>query len=505
MLCLGALGTLSMPPWTLWPLLWIIFPGLLLVLETAKSWRHLFALGWAFGFGYFATGFGWMTNAFFVDRETFAALAVPAVGGLAAGFGVYIGVCATVMRVMPVLSEDAGAHMRTKRTTCFVVLFACTWTVIEWWRGWFLTGLPWNLTGTTWIDVAAIAQAASVVGVYGLTFVTVLAAGSGLLLFRGLNRRVTALTMLGCHLPLIAFGLWGQYRVATAEDRAVPGVMLRLVQPNIPQIDKWRPALREQHLLDQVSMSTQNAAAVTHVLWAETAAPFALNRAPQALSAAALAAPEGGYLLAGAPRIEGTGASREAYNSLYAVSQQGEIDAVYDKAHLVPFGEYMPLRDLIPIENLAGGSGWNAGPGVMTLDLPGLPAFSPLICYEIIFPGSVAPSESRPAWLFNLTNDAWFGMSSGPHQHFAAARLRAIEEGLPVVRVANTGISAVIDPYGRPLSRIALGQRGVIDSRLPEALPPTVFVLAGHGPILGFAFVLAGLCVGLSRKTLDKI
>lgn len=500
---LGAAGTLAMPPWTIWPVLWVVLPGFLLLLETALTKRMAFFLGWAFGFGYFSTGFAWIGNAFFVDRETFAVLAVPAIGGLAVGFGLYIGVVALALRAIPPLTSDALPRACLVHQTCRIVLLATVWSGVEWWRGWFLTGLPWNPIGSTWVAVLPIMQSASVVGVYGLSLITVLAAGSVLLLRHRSEQRIAILSVMACHLPLVIFGTWGAVRIITEVNGDVPGILLRLVQPNIPQVDKWRPALRQRHLNDQVAMSIENASAVTHVLWSETAAPFPLNRAQQALTRVAAAVPENGFLLTGAPRIEGAGEDRRAFNSLFVITPQATIAAVYDKTHLVPFGEYMPLQDLLPVTQLTGGSGFTPGPSPLTIALPGLPAFSPLICYEVIFPGAVTPVNSRPEWLFNLTNDAWFGLSSGPYQHLAAAQLRAVEEGLPVVRVANTGISAVIDGYGQITARLGLGRKGFVDSPLPLALPAPLFSRIGNMIFFIVAATMTGTALVMGRKTLD--
>ena len=499
---LGAAGTLAMPPWGYWPVLWIIVPGFVALLETADTKRASFLLGWAFGFGFFATGFAWIGNAFYVDPAAFAALAEPAIGGLAAGFGLYLGFLALTLRAIPPLTSGALPRAYMINALCRVVFFAAAWTGVEWWRGWFLTGLPWNPIGSVWVEVLPVMQGASVIGVFGLSLITVLATASAILLLQHKDRRMALLCVIVCHLPLAAMGGWGALRMSAAADAFVPGIMLRLVQPNIAQADKWRPALRGQHLANQVAMSTENAGAVTHVLWAETAAPFPLNRAPKAVAQAAAAVPENGFLLTGAPRIEGNGESRRAYNSLFAITPQGTIAATYDKTHLVPFGEYMPLQEVLPLSQLTGGSGFTAGPGPVIMSLPGLPDFSPLICYEVIFPGAVTASGSRPQWLFNLTNDAWFGLSSGPYQHLAAAQMRAAEEGLPVVRVANTGISAVIDGYGQIVAGIDLGVSGSVDSGLPQALPPTLYVKFGNKLVLVIAGIFAGGALVIGRKTM---
>jgi apolipoprotein N-acyltransferase len=496
---LGALATLAMPPWSAIAALWIALPGLLILLKTAKSWRSAIGLGWLFGIGYFGTGYAWIANAFFVDGDTFGALAVPAVGGLAAGFALYIGICGLL--VWWVRPRDGAAT--ALHQSLHVVCFAGAWVLVEWWRGWFLTGLPWNPIGSVWTAALPVMQGASVFGVYGLSFATILAAASLAVGISAVPSRTILIITTALHVPLGSLATWGTAVLTSPSPAPVAGMMLRLVQPNIAQSDKWLPEQRAQHVYDQVAMSTANADGVTHVLWAETAIPYTLNTADDARAVVARASPPGGLLLSGAPRLERTESGRKIFNSLFAITPDGAIAATYDKAHLVPFGEYTPLREVIPIPQLTGGTGFSAGPGPMTLDLDGLPPVSPLVCYEVIFPGNVTADDARPAWLFNLTNDAWFGDSSGPYQHLAAAQLRAVEEGLPVIRVANTGISAVIDSRGRILAFLPLGTEGVIDHPLPGALPRTIFAGYGHLPVLTISVM--GLAAGyLTRRTLSK-
>ena len=228
------------------------------------------------------------------------------------------------------------------------------------------------------------------------------------------------------------------------------------------------------------------------MVWPETASPFLLAQDPDAQRFIADALPPGAVLLAGTIRGEWgeDRVLRRVFNSLVALDSDGSVAALFDKFHLVPFGEYMPLSGLIPIRMVVGGMDFSAGPGPETVAVPGLPPFGALICYEVIFPGAVAASP-RPAWLLNITNDAWFGVSSGPWQHLAAARLRAVEEGLPLVRAAQTGISAVFDAHGRRLAHLPLGTGGALETDLPRALPPTFFARFG----LLVPAASAGLCL----------
>jgi apolipoprotein N-acyltransferase len=300
-------------------------------------------------------------------------------------------------------------------------------------------------------------------------------------------------------LPLLVWG-GGALRLATVPalgDETVDGVMLRLVQPNIDQASKWLPELRRGHIENQMRLSsgpgTEPASRpVSHVIWAETAVPFLLANEPELRSQLAGIVPRNGLLIAGAPRMGDSGAPLRMWNSLHGLDETGAVVGTYDKHHLVPFGEYTPLRSVLGWLGLGkltiGGQGFSTGPGLVTLTLPGLPPFSPLICYEVIFPGRVVANNPRPQWLLNITNDAWFGVSSGPYQHFASARIRAVEEGLPMVRVANSGISAVVDPYGRLLGRLRLNQAGVLDSPLPKPAR-SVTLYAEYGDILGLFLI----------------
>jgi apolipoprotein N-acyltransferase len=323
-------------------------------------------------------------------------------------------------------------------------------------------------------------QLAALTGVFGLSLLAVVVAAMPAVLAepatgepQGRRRWMPVLVSAGV-LALVWAG--GEWRLAGAGNETVPGVRLRLVQPNIPQNQKWKQELRRGHVLKQLELSNRPAPSglsPTHVIWAETAVPFVVSGPgtdPSPLTQAiGRAAPPGGFVIVGAPRSAGAGtASKKLFNSLLAIDSDGRIKDAYDKHHLVPFGEYVPLRSVLPVEKLtAGRQDFSPGPGVRTIDLDGLPAFSPLICYEVIFSGRVIKKNNRPRWLLNLTNDAWFGFSSGPYQHFAAARLRAVEEGLPLVRVANTGISGIVDSHGRIVRQLGLGQEGIIDGPLP--------------------------------------
>jgi apolipoprotein N-acyltransferase len=298
-----------------------------------------------------------------------------------------------------------------------------------------------------------------------------------------------------------AMGVAGHVRLNQASDATVPGVRLRIVQGNISQHEKRSTDMRLANFIKYLRLSATYAQApVTHVIWPETAVPFALEQSPDFLRAIAEVTPAGGLTLTGALRwSERPGTKPEVFNSLAVIDDAGSVVATYDKFHLVPFGEYMPLRDVLPLEPVAAGAlDFSAGPGPRTLRLPGLPAVSPLICYEAIFPAAVTERNDRPEWLLNVTNDGWYGKTAGPHQHLAISRVRAVEEGLPLVRAANTGISAIVDSYGRLVAYLGLGEEGVLDGSLPSPIKPTPY--ARFGDLFFLCLLASGLLTVFSSR-----
>ncbi len=448
-----------------------------------------FALGWWFGLGFFVAGLYWITFSFLVQAATFAWMIPFAIFGLSAYLALYTGLTAWAAFVL----APAGVAR--------VLVLAVAWVGFEAVRGWALTGFPWNLIGTVWTVSDSMLQMASVTGVLGLSLITILASASPALL-PGRGKPI----LWASGLPWIVLALvWagGAWRLSDAGHETVDGVSLRLVQPNIAQRDKWNPQLRGRHVNTLLDLSLRPAAdggRPTHVIWPETATPFFLASIPEAIRVVAGAAPKGGALLTGAPRQKLENGRRQIWNSFHVVSPDAQIKATYDKYHLVPFGEYVPFRQYLNISSLTGGrTDFTPGPGPRAVEVPGAPPVVPLICYEAIFPGKVTPDQSegpRPGWLLNLTNDAWFGVSSGPYQHFAATRLRAVEEGLPLVRVANTGISGVVDAYGRVVVRAGLETKEALNSVLPAAIDRAT-IFARHGAL--WLWVVSLMLFGISR------
>jgi apolipoprotein N-acyltransferase len=492
----GVLAAGAMPPVFAVPLLWIAFPVLLWLTDGARNRRGAFLAGWYFGIGYFAAGLYWICYALLVDPERYGWLVPFAIVGLGVGLGLFTGVATLIM------------HLSRTRGVGRVLMLAAAWTVLEWVRGWVLTGFPWNPIGNAWAFDAGPLQLAAVTGVFGLTLMTVAAAAMPAAL-----RARPALIALA--VPLLAC-LGGQIRLTVEGPAPETAVRLLVVQPNIAQTAKWDERLIGQHIATLMSLSlappppapgededrdddTPRPAATprrtTHVIWPESAVPVPLAANEPLRRALAQAVPPGGALITGVPRIEGRYPDIKVWNSLAVLDERGAIAATYDKFHLVPFGEYMPLRGWLPFDKLAVGPvDFSPGPGPRTIDVPGAPPVGPLICYEAIFPAEVVDEAHRPQWLVNVTNDAWFGVSSGPHQHFASARLRAVEEGLPLVRAANTGISAVFDPYGRVIAKLGLDRSGVLDVALPVAVTRTPFTFVGNN----LALTLAMLCAAFA-------
>lgn len=496
---LGLVATGALPPVHAVPLLLVAFTGLLWLGDGARSWRGAFGVGWWFGVGHFASGLYWIAHALLIDAARFGWMIPFAVLGLAAGLALFTG------------SALLAVRWSRARGVARVLVLALAWTAAEWLRGHLLTGFPWNLIGTVWADLPAMMQPSAVIGLYGLGLVTVAIAAlpatladSGTTMAgiggRGLQR--WAGVAVGA--ALIAL-IWsgGEWRLAVAEDHVVGGVRLRLVQPNVPQELKWSRDLLETHFNRILELSrTAPAGRVTQLVWPETAVPFYLANDPVRLAAVAAVAPPGGAVITGAPR---TTPQREpvfrAWNSLHVVDHAGRVVATYDKSHLVPFGEYVPLREILPLSKVVpGATDFSAGPGPVALAVPGLPKISPLICYEVIFPGAVVARSERPGALLNLTNDAWYGISAGPFQHFAAARFRAVEEGLPLIRAANNGISAVVDPWGRVVASLGLGRTGVVDSDLPVAIEPTPYARLGDWALLGLVAIVLLLVPATWRR-----
>lgn len=481
----GALAALAMPP-----LYWLPFglAGLVVFVwqwDRAETPRAALLRGWAWGFGHFVVGSYWIVEAFYVPPAEYGPLGVPIVTGLAVVLGFFPGLAAGVARWLVQRWPHLGGRYRR------LLLLALCWTVAEWLRGHVFTGYPWNPLGHVWAFATPLLQGAALVGVYGLGTLSFLVLTAPMAGWRA---------MAAALLVLLLGGFLGNQTMLgpTGPD----GPLIRIVQPNTPQAEKWLPAGRDQQLRKLIELSRQPGFdRLAAVVWPETAVPFILTPSSSALALMATAVPPSGYLLTGAARATDR-IENGVWNSLLVVTAQGRIAASYDKVHLVPLGEYIPFhRQLAPVSGMIGRGSFEEGSGPATLALPGLPPFSPSICYEAIFPAAITDSARRARWLLNVTNDAWFGVSTGPYQHLTSARMRSVEEGLPMLRAANTGISAVIDGYGRVLASLDMEQQGVIDHALPPARAATPYSRWGDGLL---ALMVLILVVPLALKWPQK-
>ncbi|MFD2740851.1 apolipoprotein N-acyltransferase [Sulfitobacter aestuarii] len=474
---LGVIAALGQAPYDL-PLLMLAAMVLVIRLFATRGtpWQAAL-LGWLFGAGYFIHALRWIVSPFLVDVERHGWMAPFALVLLGAGMALFWGLAFWAARR---LSPRGWG------------LILC-WPAVELLRAYIFTGFPWALPSQALVDVMA-GQALAWVGPYGLTLWLV--ALAVLLGMRAHGRKALVATQIVAGLAGAALLLLPvQAPPAPLGERVI-----RLVQPNAAQRDKWAPEMipvffRRQ--LDFTAAAPERGGAPDLVIWSETAIPWPLDLAEPALTQIATAA-RGTPVMLGVQR---RGATR-FYNSLVVLDGEGAVAQSYDKHHLVPFGEYVPFGDLLGqfgIHGLAAqaGNGYSSGPGAMLLDLRGIGPALPLICYEAVFAHDVNAAPTRPALLIQLTNDAWFGKNAGPLQHLAQARMRAIEQGLPLARAANTGVSAMIDPQGRIRAMLPLNEAGFLDARLPLPGAPTLYSRSGDLPLA--LLLLAGLGVAALR------
>lgn len=501
----GAASTLALAPFNAWPILFFTFPILVWLIDGASAGRFggvgaAAIAGWWFGFGYFLAGLYWVGYAFLVDADKFAWLLPIAVVSLPAGMALYTAFGLALARLL---------WTRGPRR---VLTLAAALTIAEWLRGHVVSGFPWNAFGYALSGPLVLAQGAALIGLWGMTFLAIFIFASPAVLadHPGETPR-RFLAPLASVTILVALAAYGAMRLGQHPTSFVSGVRLRIMQPNLTQDERFNYGAKQTVMRRYLALSdratgpeTSGVKDVTHLIWPESAFPFYLAREADALGQIASLLGRHTVLITGAVRAAAmapSGAVR-AYNSVYVFGRDGSIAGIYDKVHLVPFGEYLPFEDFleslgfISLTKMPGG--FLAGDRRRLMTVPGAPSMLPLICYEVIFPDHAVPRGERPGWLLNLTNDGWFGISTGPHQHFEQARVLAIAQGLPLVRAANTGISAVVDPLGRIIKELPLGTEGVIDSGLPQPIAPTPY--ARLGDYIAYALVAAGLLLGLARR-----
>lgn len=479
----GAVAALGLAPFNL-PLLSLAgFAGLLLALMPCARPGRGFLVGLAGGAGYFAVALHWIVEPFFVDPWRHGWMAPFALLFMAAGLALFWAVAAAFSVR---LSRPGPAR---------AALWAVAMALAEWLRATVLTGFPWAHPGHVWIG-SPLMTLAAFTGPHGLTLLT-LAVAAGIALALWARRWLLVLPVSALAL---LFGLAAL--VPPAPGPAPGATVVRLVQPNAPQHLKWLPEMIPvffQRALDLTAAAPESGPAPALVIWPETTLPVLLRNSEPWRGAIAEAA-GGAEVILGGQRLE----QGEVRNALYHLDAEGAVAAIYDKHHLVPFGEYIPLTGMARAMGLRGlaeaaGPGYAPGPGPDLLDLGGFGQVFPMICYETIFPTYIGQVE-RPDWMVQITNDAWFGEFSGPYQHLELAQLRAVEQGLPLLRAANTGVSAVIDARGQVLASLPLGQHGALDAALPLALPPTPYARSGDWPVLVLLLLACAGLAALGRK-----
>jgi apolipoprotein N-acyltransferase len=504
----GAVGALAMPPFGVLPALAVAMSVAVWLLDgtapggarlSIATLRAAAAVGWWFGFGYFVASLWWLGAAFLVEPDEFAWALPLGVIGLPAGLALFPALGFALARV-------AWSHGPGRILALSVGLGAS-----EWLRGHVLTGFPWNSYGMALAQNLVLMQTGALVGLYGLTLLAVALAAAPATLLTGATLRERVAPSLVALAVLALMTGCGALRLAEPEPARVAGVRLRIMQPNLPQDAKFRPENKAEIMQRYLTVSDRatspehsGVADVSHLIWPESAFPFVLARDQSALAQIADLLPKGASLITGAVRMAEAlpgESGPQFFNAIQVVGDDGVIRDSSDKVHLVPFGEYLPLARALNALGLRQfvhvPGGFEAGTRAKLIAAPGLPPVAPLVCYEAIFPGEVVPPGERPGLMLNVTNDAWFGDTPGPWQHFAQARLRAVEEGLPLVRAANSGVSAVVDPYGRVLAQLGVGIEGVLDSALPAAIAPPPFARFGHWTA-GLLFILMAAGAGLA-------
>jgi apolipoprotein N-acyltransferase len=473
---------LGQAPWGLWPVTLAALAVLIAHVAGADASGARLWRAWAGGAGYFAASLFWIVEPFMVDAAHDGWMAPFALVGLAGGMALFWLLAALVI---------APRRPRGERALGFALGLVASDLL----RSYVLTGFPWALLGHIWI-ATPVAQAAAFVGPVGLSMLTV-ALSVAVVVPDGARARLAA----GGAALLLLGAVWGGgvWRLSVPELPRATAIIVRLVQPNATQALKWQPGMWDEFIRRQMEASAAPAARpLSLIVWPETSVPYLLEDADGLLAAAAEAS-HGVALALGIQRAEGMA----FYNSLAVTDGAGRLAAIYDKHHLVPFGEYIPFGDLaetIGIHAFAAraGNGYTAGRGAEVLDLGAAGKVLPLICYEAVFPQDLRAAHGRADWILQITNDSWFGNLAGPWQHLAQARLRAIEQGLPLLRAANTGVTGGFDAKGRVLGRLGLNQQGWLDIAVPAALAPTAYALGGDWPET--VLVVLGLLVGLGRR-----
>lgn len=457
---IGAALGLVQAPWSFPLAFFATLPVIFWLHSGSERQRRAASVGWFAGLGYFGLALAWIVEPFLVDIARHGWMAPFALFFMAAGLALFW----------------AAAFWIAPHGRIFTLILM--WSIVEVARSYVFTGFPWGLIGYGWMETPII-QVTSIVGVHGLGFLTMAAIA---LLLQGQAKAAVS----GALILILMWG-FGAYQLSKPVIQRADAYTVRIVQPNVDQKLKWLPEFQQTFFQRHLELSAANGSPDI-VIWPEAAVPFLPEERPDLLQDISLAT-NGAEVILGARRRDGEG---NWFNRLVLLDDNGLLVDSYDKHHLVPFGEYVPAQNILSKTGITAltGQGWTAGEGARLISHSDTPTFLPLICYEAIFPSHASVPGERADWIVQITNDAWFGKFSGPYQHLAQARVRAIEQGLPLARSANTGVSAMVDPYGRIIDAIPLGRMGVVDVSLPAALPKTLYSRYGDWPIAGLLLLL---------------
>lgn len=503
----GAFMALAFAPLHFFIAAMISLPVFYLLLEKTEGKKPIFWLGFCFGFGHFLAGIYWIAISLLTDVAQFGWLIPFALSIIPSILALYIGLFALSYKFL--ISKFNLTQNYQK-----IPLFAICWIVFEVLRANLLSGFPWNLLGYIWMFDLHFAQFASVFGIYGLSFFAVLI---GLFPILFLSKKIIlGDKILAAMLTVFIFAnlLFGFLHIDEKKLIHDEKTVLRLVQANIKQEIKWEDDQKYKNFRKMIDLTNSKSLyGVKAVIWPETAIPYIVDNNPELLRNLSEAVPQNGLLISGGLRLQRDEIEENKilniWNSVFVISKNS-ITQHYDKHHLVPFGEYVPLHrflaflfiDKVVDKITGGGVGFSEGEGAQTLATENF-SFSPLICYEVIFSNQVVNKIHRPDLFINVTNDAWFGNSSGPYQHFDMAKMRAIEYGISLVRVAGTGISALVDPYGRVVSKIDLNEEGIIDVELVKNNSPTIYATYGNLPLIFLILLILFILTVSPRKNHD--
>lgn len=491
----GSISALAFAPTNLIFLAVIGFSALFLLIDRETNPKKCFWLGWNFGFGHFLVGLYWISISLLVDIVKFGWLIPFAISLIPAACAVYIA-------LTTFLTKKISSFLQLNKLERIFV-FILFWLFFEYLRSILFSGFPWNLIGYSLVSVNSLSQIAAIFGIYGLSFLALLIFTLPALLFEithynvrlNENSKNNFYIILALIIIILIISAYGKYRIKSNNLDEVKNGNIRIVQPNIKQKYKWDPEHKYQSFFKNITLANStNNEDINYVIWSESAIPYAISEESQELlNLIKQAIPQNAFLISGAIRIKYDQKTNipNIFNSIITINDQGKIIDYYNKRHLVPFGEYIPFQKYLPfISKITNGAqGFASGQDAKTVFLPNNFAnFSPLICYEVIFSKLTINKDNPPDFILNLTNDAWFGRSSGPYQHLAMSQIRAIEYGMPLIRAANSGISAYIDPYGRIVDKIDLNETGILDIKLLEKLESTLY--AKHGNTVLIAFLL---------------